>query len=85
VVSEVRFRALRPTELRCYIASGEPLDKAGAYAVQGLGGIFVEHLKGSYSAVVGLPVAETVALLREFGIDPLAAFVLSGADGRPRR
>ena len=78
VATEVRFRAVSPAEIRSYIVSGEPLDKAGGYAVQGLGGIFVEHLAGSYSAVVGLPVAETVDLLREFGIDPLASAVGSG-------
>ena len=83
VASEVRFRRLGHAEIRRYIASGEPMDKAGAYAVQGLGGIFVEHLAGSYSAVVGLPVAESVALLRQCGIDPLVGFAGGGASLAP--
>ncbi|MEL7374242.1 MAG: Maf family protein, partial [Pseudomonadota bacterium] len=68
----VHFRALSDTDIDHYIDSGEPFGRAGAYAVQGLGGAFVSHLAGSYSAVVGLPVYETAALLREFGIDVLA-------------
>lgn len=70
-VSRVRFRALTETEIQAYWASGEPADKAGAYAIQGLGAVFVEHLEGSYSGVMGLPLYETAALLRECGIDPL--------------
>jgi septum formation protein len=66
--SEVRFRALREAECRAYWASGEPHDKAGAYAVQGLGAVFIEHLAGSYSGVMGLPLYETAALLRAAGI-----------------
>ncbi|MEO0615959.1 MAG: Maf family protein [Pseudomonadota bacterium] len=73
VVTEVRFRALTDSDIAHYIQSGEPFGKAGAYAVQGLGGTFVSHLSGSYTAVVGLPVFETAALLREFGIDVVAA------------
>jgi len=74
--SEVRFRDIDPAEAADYWHSGEPRDKAGAYAIQGLGGIFVASLRGSYSGVVGLPVFETVALLRDAGID-----VLRGQDG----
>lgn len=70
-VSRVRFRALSEAEIRAYWAGGEPLDKAGAYAIQGLGAVFVEHLEGSYSGVMGLPLYETAAVLRECGIDPL--------------
>jgi septum formation protein len=66
--SEVRFRATTPMERRAYCASGEPLDKAGGYGIQGLGAVFVEHLSGSYSAVMGLPLLEAVALLKRFGI-----------------
>ena len=66
--SDVRFREIDPDEARAYWQSGEPCDKAGAYAIQGKGGVFVEELRGSYSGVVGLPVFETVGLLREAGI-----------------
>ncbi|MEM6511795.1 MAG: Maf family protein [Pseudomonadota bacterium] len=69
--SEVRFRAISDAEMHRYWATGEPHDKAGAYAVQGLGGVFVEALSGSYSGVVGLPVFETAVLLRQVGIDVL--------------
>lgn len=67
--SEVQFREIDPDEALAYWHSGEPRGKAGAYAVQGLGGIFVEAIRGSYSGVVGLPVFETSALLAEAGID----------------
>jgi len=66
--TEVRFREIRPDEARAYWQSGEPCDKAGAYAIQGLGGVFVEAISGSYSGVVGLPVFETARLLREAGL-----------------
>ncbi|SQF95586.1 Maf-like protein [Paucimonas lemoignei] len=68
VSSLVRFRQISPAEMRAYWASGEPRDKAGSYAVQGLAAIFVESLSGSYSAVVGLPLCETAELLGHFGI-----------------
>jgi len=67
-VSEVRFREIRPDEALAYWHSGEPCDKAGAYAIQGRGGIFVEAISGSYSGVVGLPVFETSQLLRNVGL-----------------
>ena len=66
--TEVRFRDIDPDEALAYWQSGEPEGKAGSYAIQGLGGIFVESLTGSYSAVVGLPVYETAALLHGAGI-----------------
>jgi septum formation protein len=69
--TDVQFREIRPDEALAYWQSGEPADKAGAYAIQGLGGVFVEALSGSYSGVVGLPVYETMALLREAGISVL--------------
>lgn len=69
--TRVRFREISPSEARAYWHSGEPLDKAGAYAVQGIGGIFVESVSGSYSGVVGLPVFETAALLLDAGIPVL--------------
>ena len=65
-VSEVRFRALDDAEIRRYVASGEPMDKAGAYGIQGRAGMFVEHLAGSYTGVMGLPLFETAQLLRRF-------------------
>ena len=58
----VRFRSLDAAEIDCYVASGEPEDKAGAYAIQGRGGLFVEGIEGSYHSVVGLPI-NTVDLL----------------------
>jgi len=70
VVSEtiVRFRVINPDEAAQYWQSGEPCDKAGAYAIQGKGGIFVESLSGSHSGVVGLPIFETAVLLGQAGI-----------------
>jgi septum formation protein len=65
--SEVRFRVLDEDEIRHYVLSGEPMDKAGAYGIQGHAGMFVEHLSGSYSGVMGLPVCETGELLKRFG------------------
>lgn len=66
--SEVRFRVLSARECAAYWDSGEPRDKAGAYAIQGLGAAFVEELRGSYSGVVGLPLFETARLLAEAGV-----------------
>lgn len=68
VSSRVRFRTISAQQARDYWASGEPQDKAGGYAIQGLAAIFVESLAGSYSAVVGLPLCETADLLGHFGI-----------------
>ena len=68
VRSRVTFRAISEDEAGRYWASGEPHDKAGGYAIQGLAAVFVAHLNGSYSAVVGLPVCETAELLGHFGI-----------------
>ena len=70
--SEVCFRPLDARERRLYCEGGEALDKAGAYAIQGLGATFVERLSGSPSGVMGLPLRETADLLREAGIDVLA-------------
>jgi len=66
--SEVRFRTLSPRECVAYWDSGEPRDKAGGYAIQGLGAAFIEELRGSYSGVVGLPLYETARLLTEAGV-----------------
>jgi len=68
VRTRVMFRELSAAECERYLASGEPWDKAGAYAIQGLGGAFVQRIDGSYSNVVGLPLCETLALLREAGV-----------------
>jgi len=67
-VSSVLFRELSDAEIRSYVATGEPLDKAGAYAIQGRGGVLVTRMIGSYSGIMGLPLAETVELLQKFGI-----------------
>lgn len=69
--TRVRFRVIAAAEARAYWHTGEPAGKAGAYAIQGLGGIFVESLSGSHSGVVGLPVFETAALLGQAGFDLL--------------
>ncbi len=69
VHTEVEFVAIDDAARQGYVRTGEGSDKAGGYAVQGIGGIFVKRLVGSYSAVVGLPLAETESLLRSFGMD----------------
>ncbi len=66
--SQVWFRALTPEEIRRYVATGESTDKAGAYAVQGRAAAFITRIEGSYSGIMGLPLAETADLLRSHGI-----------------
>jgi septum formation protein len=66
--SRVTFRTLTGRECAAYWASGEPADKAGAYAIQGLAAVFVKRMEGSYSGVMGLPLFETAELLKEYGI-----------------
>ncbi len=66
VTTDVTFRKMTAQEISHYIASGEPMDKAGAYGIQGLGGNFVRKINGSYYAVVGLPLVETSELLNHF-------------------
>jgi len=73
VESTVAFRALDEAEITAYLDSGEPFDKAGAYAIQGGAGRFVTHVAGSYTNVVGLPVDEVRVLLRRHGLLPSAA------------
>lgn len=68
--STVRFGPLTERVIAAYVASGEPFDKAGGYGIQGRAAAFVEHLSGSYSGVMGLPLYETVELLRSVGYDP---------------
>jgi septum formation protein len=67
-VSQVTFRAITPAEAATYWATGEPLGKAGGYAVQGRGAVFIEQLHGSYSGVMGLPLFETAQLLSAAGV-----------------
>lgn len=67
-VTDVVFRSLDEAEINAYWHTGEPQDKAGGYAIQGLGAVFVEQIRGSYSGVVGLPIEQTVALLQEFNV-----------------
>ncbi|AMO46964.1 nucleoside triphosphate pyrophosphatase [Kosakonia oryzendophytica] len=66
VETEVTFRVLSDADIAAYVASGEPLDKAGAYGIQGAGGCFVRKINGSYHAVMGLPLVETWELLSNF-------------------
>ena len=70
--SEVRMLPLSRPEIDWYVATGEPSDKAGAYAVQGIGSMFIEAVRGSFTNVVGLPLATLYLMLRQAGIDPLA-------------
>ena len=70
VSTVVHFRPLSEAEIAAYVATGEPRDKAGAYAIQGVGGELVHDLRGCFSNVVGLPLCETARLLREVGIFP---------------
>ncbi len=67
VQTQVRFCALSTADIEAYVASKEPMDKAGSYGIQGLGGCFVAAIEGSYSGVVGLPLVETRELLAEVG------------------
>jgi septum formation protein len=66
--SRVTFAALSPAQVRAYVASGEPMGKAGAYAVQGRVAMFISHISGSYSGIMGLPLHETAGLLRAAGL-----------------
>ncbi|NHZ60771.1 Maf family protein [Massilia genomosp. 1] len=70
-VSQVRFAKLSAASIKAYCSTPEPYDKAGGYGLQGLAALFVEHIEGSHSGIVGLPLFETAQLLREAGI-PLA-------------
>jgi septum formation protein len=71
VTTEVRFRELSDAEIAWYVATGEPDGKAGAYGLQGAGAVLVDRIDGSDTNVIGLPLAETVRLLRQVGLDPL--------------
>ncbi len=69
--SRVWFRTLDSEDIEAYVASGEPMDKAGAYGIQGLGAVFVERLEGCYSNVIGLPLPRLARILKSFGVDVL--------------
>ncbi|WP_027468330.1 Maf family protein [Deefgea rivuli] len=71
-ISRVTFADLTDAQIANYVASGEPMDKAGAYGIQGLGGLFVSHLDGSFTGVMGLPLHDTAALLAQHGLGALA-------------
>lgn len=72
--NRVVFKPLSSEEISAYVQSGEPMDKAGAYAVQGIGGIFIQSIEGSFSGIMGLPVYETVSMLQDLGYrSPLSA------------
>ncbi|MBW3869570.1 Maf family nucleotide pyrophosphatase [Neisseria meningitidis] len=72
--NRVVFKPLTAEEIVAYVQSGEPMDKAGAYAVQGIGSIFIQSIEGSFSGIMGLPVYETVSMLQDLGYrSPLSA------------
>ena len=79
-VSDVYFRLLEDAEIRAYIATGEPMDKAGSYALQGIASLFVEKINGCYTNIIGLPVPDTVRLLRKHGLQVLG---IGGANSEP--
>ncbi len=66
--SKVSFAAMSPAQIRAYVATGEPMGKAGAYAVQGRAAVYIAHISGSYSGIMGLPMFETTQLLRTLGV-----------------
>ncbi|MFZ5647050.1 MAG: Maf family protein [Bacillota bacterium] len=70
--TRVFFRPAGMDEIEKYVDTGEPMDKAGAYAIQGLGSVFVKGIEGCYSTVVGLPLARLAAVLKDFGVDVLS-------------
>lgn len=67
-ISKVYFRKISEANIQAYVATGEPLDKAGSYAIQGLASVFVRRIEGSYSGVMGLPLCDTAILLAEIGM-----------------
>ncbi len=70
-VTAVRFRPLTEASIERYVATGEPMDKAGAYAIQGLGSLLVTGIRGDYNCVVGLPLCKLAIMLSAFGVDTL--------------
>ncbi len=82
--TQVRFAALTAEEIDQYAATDEPLDKAGAYAIQGIAGRYVERIEGCYFNVVGLPLARLYRILKEFGWQPDATRELRRAAGNDK-
>jgi septum formation protein len=71
IETKVWFRELRDEEIRAYVSSGEPMDKAGAYAIQGLGSLLVDRIEGDYYNVIGLPLSAMAESLKDFGVEVL--------------
>ncbi len=67
-INKVYFRQLTEADIQAYVATGEPMDKAGSYAIQGLASVFIKRIEGSYSGVMGLPLYDTARLLDEIGV-----------------
>ncbi|MEP6550982.1 MAG: Maf family protein [Gemmatimonadales bacterium] len=76
----VRFRRLRDDEIEAYVATGEPMDKAGAYGIQGYGATIVERVEGDYFAVMGLPLVRLVGLMRDVGVSYRFGEIMTSAD-----
>jgi septum formation protein len=76
----VKFRRLRDDEIEAYIATGEPMDKAGAYGIQGFGATIVERIEGDYFAVMGLPLVRLIGLMRDVGVRYRFGELLTSAD-----
>ena len=74
VISDVKFKRADRRELEGYLSCGESMDKAGAYAIQGVGGYLVEHISGSYTNVVGLPLCQVVEMMQEMGAGNVLPF-----------
>lgn len=85
VISDVHFRLMAESEINAYVASGEGRDKAGGYALQGAGAMFVSRIEGSWSGIVGLPLCETAQLLSRQGVTPWLASQEGEQEGRCER
>lgn len=70
--TDVRFRPLGDTEIKAYIKTGEPMDKAGAYGIQGYASVFIEEIFGDYYSVMGLPICKLGGMLSQFGVEPFS-------------
>jgi septum formation protein len=69
ITSKIKFKKLNEDEIKAYVATGEPMDKAGGYGIQERGGLFMENITGDYFNVVGLPISALAEVLKEFGVD----------------